>query len=187
MAILPRFKQRKATQLACCLLQRVGGSLHQVSLMKLLYFVDRESLNRWKYSITSDDYFSMEEGPVLSQTYDLIKRAIPRSGDYWESYIDERQGADVVLLKEPDYDALTEAEIELADEIFDRFGHMSKVELVDYAHKNCPEWRNPQDVGEKRLALNTKDILLGLGMTGDEAQLVIDELEAWATEEAFFA
>jgi len=43
-----------------------------LKLIKLLYIIDREALLRWGRPLTGDRYVSMDHGPVLSQTLNLI-------------------------------------------------------------------------------------------------------------------
>ena len=45
-----------------------------LKLIKMLYFLDREALLRWGRPVTTDRYVSMDNGPVVSRIYDLIRR-----------------------------------------------------------------------------------------------------------------
>jgi uncharacterized phage-associated protein len=67
------FNEAKATQAAARLLKLRGGSMSYIKLMKLLYLADREALIRWGRPITTDRYVSMDNGPVLSRIYNLIR------------------------------------------------------------------------------------------------------------------
>jgi len=49
--------------------------MNYLKLMKLLYLADRESMRRNGRPISGDRYVSMDHGPVLSQTLNLINGA----------------------------------------------------------------------------------------------------------------
>ena len=66
------FNEAKAAQAAARLLKKRGGKMAYMKLIKLLYLVDREALRRWGRPVTTDRYVSMDHGPVLSSTLDLI-------------------------------------------------------------------------------------------------------------------
>jgi uncharacterized phage-associated protein len=66
-----RFNEAKATEAACLLLRLRGGKMSYIKLIKLLYLLDRTSLLRWGRPVTTDRYVSMDQGPVVSQVYNL--------------------------------------------------------------------------------------------------------------------
>ena len=71
----PRFNEKKTTQLAARVLElRATGKMHYIKLIKILYHVDREALKRWGHPLTYDYYVSMNQGPVLSNTLNLMVR-----------------------------------------------------------------------------------------------------------------
>lgn len=70
-----QFNSVKTTQAAAFLLERHNGSMSKGVLIKLLYLADRELLSRRGQPLTGDQPVSMENGPVLSKTYDLTKGA----------------------------------------------------------------------------------------------------------------
>src|SRR4029077_8119875 len=67
-----RFNEAKAAQAAARLLKLRGGRMSFLKLIKLLYVVDREALLGGGRPVTTDQYVSMDKGPVLSKIYDLI-------------------------------------------------------------------------------------------------------------------
>jgi uncharacterized phage-associated protein len=69
-----RFVVRKTVQAAALLLSHEPNQTTEyLRLLKLLYIADRESLKETERPIAGDRADSMKLGPVLSQTYDLIK------------------------------------------------------------------------------------------------------------------
>ena len=48
-------------------------SLNKISILKLLFFADRYHLRKYGRTISNDSYCAMQNGPVASKTYDLLK------------------------------------------------------------------------------------------------------------------
>ena len=115
------FDEMKATQAACYLLSLNAGRMNYLKMIKLLYLADRQYITDWSNSITTDCYVSMDNGPVTSRIYDLIKDSKTDNGSYWASCI-RTNGYDVFLMKEPgEYDRLSPMEMEVIAEISNRF------------------------------------------------------------------
>jgi len=45
------FDETKATQVASRILKMRGGRMHYLKLIKLLYIIDREALQRWGFQV----------------------------------------------------------------------------------------------------------------------------------------
>ncbi len=139
------FKEKKATQAAVFLLDKHGGAMSYMKLIKLLYLVDRKTLLKFGHSISNDIYFSLDHGPILSKILDIINEGSWNGvGDYWISYITKPIGYDVLLRDTKcSMDELSEAELEVLSEVFIEHGHKDKWELVDWMHTHIPEWQDP--------------------------------------------
>jgi uncharacterized phage-associated protein len=134
-AVRIKFNEAKATQAAALLLKLRGGEMSYMKLIKLLYIVDRQALLRWGRPVTTDCYVSMDRGPVLSQTLDLITEGVaPNQTSIWAEHISQPENYKVHLRKEAGTEELSDAETALIDEVFHRFGAMNRWELVDLAH-----------------------------------------------------
>lgn len=177
MPLLPNYREDKTTQLAGLLLEMQGGSMTRMRLLKLLYLIDREAIQKWDWPVTFDTYVSMEHGPVLSTTYNLIKT--PSAGRYWGRFIGEGTGPAVVLAEETPTDQLSEAEIELAEEVFNRYSGWSDWKLRTYTH-SLEEWEDP---GNSSLAIDFEKLLRSVGKSDEERKEIVEELEACALEE----
>lgn len=68
-----RFNERRATEAAARFRKLRGNRMSYLKLIKLLYLLDREALLRWGRPVTTDRYVSMDNGPVVSRVYDLIR------------------------------------------------------------------------------------------------------------------
>ncbi len=81
-----RFNERRATEAAAKFLKLRGGRMSYLKLIKLLYLLDREALLRWGRPVTTDRYVSMDNGPVVSRIYDLIREEpAPGTDPVWST------------------------------------------------------------------------------------------------------
>ena len=137
------FDEMKATQAACYLLALNTGCMNYMKMIKLLYLADRQYITDWSNSITTDCYVSMDNGPVTSKIYDLIKDSRTDNGSYWASCI-RTEGYDVILMKElGEYDRLSPMEMEVISEVNNGFLSSSEWDVVKFCHENLSEWQNP--------------------------------------------
>src|SRR6266498_4606701 len=106
-----RFNEKRAVEAAARLLKLRGGRMSYLKLIKMLYFLDREALLKWGRPVTTDRYVSMDNGPVVSRIYDLIREEpAPGTDPIWRHYISAPQEWEVVLLAEPETDELSHVE-----------------------------------------------------------------------------
>lgn len=160
-----RFDERKAAGAAGVLLQKAGGQMEYMRLLKLLYLADRESWKRFNRPITGDDYVSMDQGPVLSKTYNLIRQegelgASDEALGPWARTVERVSRYDVKLSCEPDLGPLSEAEIQVLRETYDQYGNWRLWDLVDHLHKILKEWSNPKG---SSIEISPEEILRALG------------------------
>lgn len=169
------FNETKATQAAARLLKLRGGRMSYVKLVKLLYLADREALIRWGRPVTTDCYVSMDNGPVVSRIYDLIRNEpAPNSLKMiWSKFISAPVDYEVHLLADPGSGELSPAENELIDEVYGQHGYDSRWTVVDYTH-SLPEWTHP-DGGA--LPIEYRDILKTARKTEAEISAIEEELE----------
>jgi uncharacterized phage-associated protein len=176
-----RFNERRATEAAARFLKLRGGRMSYLKLIKMLYFLDREALLRWGRPVTTDRYISMDNGPVVSRIYDLIREEpAPGTDTVWRHYISAPQEWVVALIEEPETDELSRVEEELIDEIYAAYGKMTRWDLVRVSHE-LPEWQNPNG---SAIPIQYRDILLAGSKTESEIAAVEAELESLATTEA---
>ncbi len=167
------FDERKAAEAAALLLERHGGTMAYIKLIKLLYLADRQALIQTGRTITGDRMVSMDHGPVLSQVYDCHKSGLAEGGP-WQEYISPPSNYDVTLLASPKLRALSPYEVELVENVFKQFGHLRKWDLVDYMH-TLPEWENPHG---SALPIDARVILREAGKSDEEIEHIAAEVEA---------
>lgn len=165
------FSERKVTEAAAHLLSLRGGQMHYLKLLKLLYISDREALHRWGIPITHDNYVSMDHGPVLSQTYNMIRDGGSR---FWSEHISAPFDQYEIRLcgEKPEIQKLSPAEENLLNEIFAQYGKLNRWDLVDETHK-FPEWRDPHG---SSIPISIREILRALGEPEEEINAIVAEL-----------
>lgn len=137
-----RFHISKATEASCEFLQRAGGQINIMKLVKLLYLLDRLSLDRRNIPVVGGDYLSMRNGPVTSEMLDLINsgRLFGDADTRWEQCVSDRRDHDLNLEKMPAREHLSVAEMKLLDEIWAQHGGKDQWQLVEWCHTHCGEW-----------------------------------------------
>lgn len=176
-----RFNERRATEAASKFLKLRGGRMSYLKLIKLLYLLDREALLRWGRPVTTDRYVAMDNGPVVSRIYDLIREEpAPGTDPVWRHFISAPSNYEVSLTAEPEIDELSPAEESLIEEIFAKYGNLSRWNLVDLSH-DLAEWQDPKG---SAIPIEYRDILRAGKKTQSEIAAVESELEALAAAEA---
>jgi len=146
-----------------------------LKLIKLLYLLDRTALDRWERPVTGDRYVSMKLGPVLSNVRDLIVWEQPGTApDLWHQLIGNADNFEVELKHRVEPDSLSQRELDLVGEIFQKFGHLDRWKLAEYTH-TLPEWKDPEN-DNSACPLEYRDILKGLGKTPEEMTEICEEI-----------
>jgi uncharacterized phage-associated protein len=176
-----RFREDKATQAAARLLRLRGGKMSHLKLIKLLYLAEREALIRFGAPLTYDSYVSMPHGPVLSATLDRINEQPIYEGGYWDKHITPKLNHEVSLrdMNNVPNDQLSRAEEAILDEIFQKYGHLSRWDLVELTHQ-LPGWTDPDG---SSLPIEPADILLSEGYSAQD----VAEMQAEWDEAAYAA
>lgn len=77
----------------------------------------------------------MDKDPVLIHTLSLINDGVePDTESCWNQFISEPEHYSVKLINEAPTDELSEAEVELINNIFNDYGHLNRWKLVDIVH-----------------------------------------------------
>lgn len=162
-----RFNIGKATEAACLFLERAGGRVNIMKLVKLMYLLDRLSLDRRGVPIAGGDYLSMRNGPVTSELLDLINagRLFGEADQRWEQCVSDRRNHDLKLERMPARDHISDSEVSLLDEIWIEHGGKDQWQLVDWCHTHCKEW-TPVTNGCAPIAV--EQIAMALGKAPDQ-------------------
>ena len=173
--MLLHYRQERATQAAARLLKLRGGTMAYMKLLKLLYLADRKALLEHGRPITYDRFVSMDHGPVLSQTYNLIvAEEAPEGHSYWRQYISEPSNYEVSLVKDAPNGALSRAQEGILESVFAEFGSMNRWKLVEFCH-TLPEWVDPKG---SSIPIALSDVLRAGGLEIEDVEAVEEALLA---------
>lgn len=170
------FDERKATDAAAFLLSLNENKLPYLKLLKLLYTADRTSLSEYHYSITTDSYYSMKYGPVVSGIYDCIshREDLP-DGSPWKNTITVNKQTYTAEFKKNDCDfnMLSEEEEDILRRVNGENTEDGQFELSEYTH-SFAEWKDP---GQSRIPLPIEDIIDATIKDEAEKEEALSELE----------
>ena len=170
------FNEKKTAQAASLLMHFRGKKeIHYIKLIKLLYLADREALFRWGRPLTYDRYVSMNHGPVLSQTFDLIRdEPMPGEEHFWANYFSEPKNYSIKKKNNPGSEELSDAEINLIKEIASKYGSIDRWTLINDVMHKLPEWQDPHG---SAIPIEYKDILRASNKTPQEITSILGELD----------
>jgi uncharacterized phage-associated protein len=105
--------------------------------LKVLYFADKLHLAEYGRFICGDSYVAMNNGPVPSGVYDMVKSV--RGDGFISTEIPLTDafavdGYNILPLRGANLDLLSESEIECLDEAIKRYGHLSFSTLKRLSH-----------------------------------------------------
>lgn len=181
------FNERRVAQMAAYLLDGAKGRMKHLKLMKLLYLSDRESMRRHGHPISGDRYISMEHGPVLSHTLNLVNGAIKFQEHGWGYWIADKADYAVSLRRKVSREALDElsdADLEVLHRVHTKFGKMDQWKLVDYTHHYCPECKDPNG---SSMPISYETIFKALERTPAEARKLGAHVEQQRRIDKLFA
>ena len=180
-----RFHVGKATEAACLFLERGGRRMNIMKLVKLIYLLDRLSLDRRNVPITGGDYLSMRNGPVTSEILDLINAGRLRGeiDRRWEQCITDRKDHELALERMPQPEHLSQSDVLLVDEIWTEHGAKDQWQLVEWCHLNCQEW---MPIMNGRAPITVEQVGVALGKSPAQlARLRQEIVELNALDEIF--
>lgn len=141
------------------------SELNKLKIIKLLYLSDKYHLLFYGKTITNDEYYAMQYGPVGSITKNVLDFDESRIGSnnvrytksLVENFEEDYQRKDVKC----NYVMLSETNKEAIDFAVCTFGRLTSFNLYKYTHK-YPEWKQHDDFLKKnpkrRKKLNEKDL-----------------------------
>jgi uncharacterized phage-associated protein len=166
-----RFNLQKTIQAIAALMHfHESTRMSYLRVIKLLFLADRESLKDTGRPITGDQIVAMQQGPVLSQVYDLIKGE-HSSWPEWSKYLGKK-GYLVELLSDPGNGELSRYEIGKLRDLTERFASYDDWELVELVHE-FEEWKR-NNPGKSSKPIPFDHILEAIGRIGDKDAILQD-------------
>lgn len=107
--------------------------ISKMRLLKFIFFADLYHLNKYGRPILGDKYVAMNNGPVLSKLYDMLKNS---SRDYRVE-----KGKFIIPNKEPDLDCLSKSDIEALDYALKEYSSYNAFEMSALTHEH-DSWKN---------------------------------------------
>jgi uncharacterized phage-associated protein len=167
-----RFNIAKTIQASAVLLKaEPTNRMSRLRLLKLLYISDREALVERARPITGDTPVAMDHGPVLTNTYDLIKGEDFHATE-WEKYI-KSEGRDAVLASDPGVGDLSRYEIAKLHDVSRKFQDRDDWDVAEFTH-TFDEWiKNIPTKGSSK-SIPIEDVLAATGLSQLKDQLASD-------------
>lgn len=139
---LRNFDVPKAIAAIGMFVKGTGETLYPI--MKMMYLADKRHLHEYGRFIVGDEYCAMEQGPVPSLSYDMLKRVKEGvvKGDALDSAMhcfDYLAGHRITLKHDPDLDELSISEQQCIQAIIDAYQNVGKWVVRDLSHDDA--WR----------------------------------------------
>lgn len=163
---------KKITQVINYLLRKdaSSSSMPELKVIKLVWAADRYHLRKYARTVSGDQYYAMNNGPVGSMTKDIAEFSCQSTFQclndsafqYLAAYIKyekNNQNAQLSSVNEVDKNELSETDFEALDFAWDNFGKYAYNNLIEITHL-YPEWAIHQDRlknGQKRTRINLLD------------------------------
>lgn len=133
------FDAEKFTQVAAYLTSHAPQGMTRKKLFKLIYFADRMHMAVYARPVINDFYINMDQGPVPSQAYDLVKghtgRCSTRDLEVFSRYI-RVDGMHLSIAEAPATDLISGTDKEVLDSVLEKYGHRSADFLSALSHRH---------------------------------------------------
>jgi uncharacterized phage-associated protein len=133
------FDPEKFTQAAVYVMSRCPGGMTRKKLFKLLYLADREHLFKYARPILKDQYINMDQGPVPSGSYDLVKANLNKwPQDVIDAFFRHVQvsGMRISVREQAGTDLLSKSDIAVLDGVIEHYGSRSADYLSALSHRH---------------------------------------------------
>ncbi len=144
------------------------GTAGKIKLIKLVYLADKYHLLKYGRTITNDDYYAMDFGPVGTTVKDILafdKDMLSKDFKYAAKLLTkagEHEFTAKPVKGKTEFDHLSETDIEALEFVLAKFGKMTGTQLTNYTHK-YPEWAQHAHLFEnktiRRARIETEELL----------------------------
>ena len=186
--------KERAIQLMHLLAASVGGTVSDIKLMALLYFVDRKTFEKYASLITFDEYFSGDHGPVLEGSSTIMARyedvrftkvfsppkdAVSQAGVSLQ-VLTLQMPVDDLTTENEAFDLLSQADHETITKVLATLGSLNDDEIIQYATdpQHCPEWVKPE-VDGIMTPIAPETLMKHLNFPASEITFYAEEIKYW--------
>lgn len=167
---MPRFRPAVAAELAGHFLEWLGGRTDWLTILKLLYHVERRALELYGWPVIFDRMYKLPLGPVPDTVYKLLKGEVSHSE--WTDCI-QSQKPYAILHKAPVWRHLSRAQMEIAQDVFNSARGKSGFDLSNESHRIFPEWTDP---GGSSSPIPYENLLTVIGKSDEEMSEIFSRL-----------
>ncbi|HVS73709.1 MAG TPA: Panacea domain-containing protein [Phycisphaerae bacterium] len=155
--------------------------MSRLRLLKMLYIADRIVLQKTGRTITGDAVCALENGPVLTRVYDLIKGEDVRVVE-WSPFIRNDGKRDLLLHADPGVGKLSRFEVQALADVAARFESNDDWEVADYTH-SFPEWQKNRPARGSSRRIPFDDVLEAFDMLPLKDMLLSEAAAESATDQ----
>lgn len=142
----------------------------KMSLLKLLYFADKTSLEKYARFITGDSYYAMQHGPVASHIYNWMKS----NSDVTSTLGFAVEGNKIIALRPSNLTKLSVSDVECLELILTLYGQHPAWGIREISHQDMAWAKNwaKQTKDNNSIPIPIEDILETL----DEGEELLEYL-----------
>jgi uncharacterized phage-associated protein len=176
------FDAMKAVQAAAVLLRKERKRMTRLRLLKLLLIADRACIQEMGFPILGSKIVAMDNGPLHSAIYDLIKGIHPAEA-IWSKYVMNDGPRDVVLVDEPELSKLSRKEVALLTKVSDDLAQQDDWTISVMTH-GFREWKQYYCEGTST-EIPLEAVIDGVGRGHDKEEILQDLRDDEAFEQLF--
>jgi uncharacterized phage-associated protein len=163
----------KAVEAAAVLLRLASNqTMTRKRLLALLYLADRLALQRTGRPILGGKLSALKWGPIHSKVYDLIK-GCDADRELWSNHF-QNESYHVILAHDPGIAELSRYEINLLNEVSERYMAMDTFDVADTTHFD--EWKHAYVENTSR-DIPPEDYLECAGLSARKEEILQDAAE----------
>lgn len=186
------YDEKKASEVAFYFLwnaRELGRSITKLRFLKWMYLAEKLSYKNLGEPLTGDVLTSMVHGPVTDTTRRLIENpaSVENRTGAWDSVVAlEHGGRHIYVTTQEscpyntpdDLLQLSDAELNLLDQVWEQFGHWNSGQLERYLHSSIqtPEWNWVK--GTKSTPIELETMLKSVGFDDTQISDLLDNLKA---------
>lgn len=176
-----QFDEEQMVESATRFLEKEGGKMNHLKLVKLLYIADRLAIYKYGSPIIGGRNYSLPFGPVSSEACNIVRDQVQSS--LWNQFV-ERDSSYVIKLKsgESFSGIISDADIEIIDEVYAKYGQMDRFQLSEYTHQYFKEWKEP---GGGSIPITYKDMLSAMDLSEEDVKNRLKDIKSALTLDSY--